>query len=228
MLNIKEMMLGSSESDYKDFTRGLVPTGKTILGVRTPRIKQLAKQVLAECSAEEIIVSVDDSVYEEIMLCGFVIAYDRRPIMSKTKIIESFVRGIDNWAICDSFAAALKVRKDEIQKVRVWLNGFLDSHVEFEKRFGLVMLLDYFVTAEHIGDVLSVCARAVETDYYIAMAAAWLLAECYIKQPALTEAFFENNATLPKFTYNKAIQKICESYRVLPDDKVKLRALRRA
>jgi hypothetical protein len=42
------------------------------------------------------------------------------------------------------------------------------------------------------------------------MAAAWLLAECFVTFPGVTYAFLQKN-DMDKVTYNKALSKICES-----------------
>ena len=55
-------------------------------------------------------------------------------------------------------------------------------------------------------------------EYYINMAIAWLISECFIKYPALTRSFLENN-NLNKFTQNKTISKIRDSLRVSNDEK---------
>lgn len=50
------------------------------------------------------------------------------------------------------------------------------------------------------------------------MAEAWLICEMYIKFPRNTKEFLENN-DLNKFTQNKAISKIHDSYRVSNEEK---------
>ena len=49
------------------------------------------------------------------------------------------------------------------------------------------------------------------------MAVAWAISVCYVKFPEKTMQFLKNN-NLDDFTYNKALQKMLESYRV--EDKV--------
>ena len=58
------------------------------------------------------------------------------------------------------------------------------------------------------------------------MAIAWLISFAYIKQKEKTEKYLLSN-NLDKFTLNKSIQKICESYRVNDEDKQKLRKLKK-
>ncbi|MNH46031.1 hypothetical protein D3C79_1086570 [compost metagenome] len=58
------------------------------------------------------------------------------------------------------------------------------------------------------------------------MAVSWALSMCYVKLPAATIDYLRTN-TLDDFTYNKALQKITESYRVDPESKKMIRGMKR-
>ena len=58
------------------------------------------------------------------------------------------------------------------------------------------------------------------------MGAAWAVATAMAKYRDKTLAFLKTTA-LDDWTYNKAIQKMLESYRVSPEDKILLRAMKR-
>ena len=58
------------------------------------------------------------------------------------------------------------------------------------------------------------------------MGVAWGIATTYAKFPQETQAFLLKNE-LDDFTYNKAIQKMLESYRVSAEDKEMLRGIKR-
>ena len=58
------------------------------------------------------------------------------------------------------------------------------------------------------------------------MAEAWLICEMYIKYPKEIKKFLENN-NLNKFTQNKAISKIHDSYRVSKEEKELLKILKK-
>ena len=57
-----------------------------------------------------------------------------------------------------------------------------------------------------------------ETEYYVNMAVAWLVAECFTKQREQTLIFLHTHS-LNNFTINKAIQKCRDSFRVSQEDK---------
>lgn len=63
-------------------------------------------------------------------------------------------------------------------------------------------------------------------EYYAKMAIAWLIAECFTKFPEETLGFMKSTE-LPKWTFNKTISKICDSYRVDDEMKELLRKMRK-
>lgn len=69
--------------------------------------------------------------------------------------------------------------------------------------------------------------RPFNQGYYAQMAAAWLLAECFVTFPKAAYEFLKSDNELDDFTYGKALQKICESR--IPDDEVKniIRSMKR-
>lgn len=58
------------------------------------------------------------------------------------------------------------------------------------------------------------------------MAVAWAISIAYIKFPKETMELLKHNE-LDDFTYNKALQKIIESYRVSDEEKEKIRKMKR-
>ena len=58
------------------------------------------------------------------------------------------------------------------------------------------------------------------------MANAWLISICFIKYPDKTMKYLLNN-NLDKFTFNKSIDKICDSYRVDKNIKHYLKSIKR-
>ena len=63
-------------------------------------------------------------------------------------------------------------------------------------------------------------------EYYIKMAIAWLLAECFVKYPDETFGYLKQS-NLEKWTFNKALSKICDSYRVPSEAKQQVKLLRK-
>ena len=107
-----------------------------------------------------------------------------------------------------------------------FLKPYLKSEKEFELRFSIVTLLDFYIVPEYIEQILIELDKIKHDGYYVKMAIAWAISICYIKFPKETKRYLENN-TLDDFTYNKAIQKIIESYRVSEEDKQALRKMKK-
>lgn len=81
---------------------------------------------------------------------------------------------------------------------------------EFEIRFGVVMLMSYFLVPEYIGKVFEVLSRVRKGDYYVDMAVAWCLATARAKFDAQTQAFVAG-AGLPAGVLKKYEQKVRDS-----------------
>ena len=97
---------------------------------------------------------------------------------------------------------------------------------EYEIRFGVVMAMQYFIDEEHIEELFSLYNAIRHEGYYVRMGVAWALSVCFVRFPERTLAYLKQN-TLDNFTYNKALQKIIESYRVDAGTKDVIRAMKR-
>ncbi len=195
------------------------------MGVRIPVIKKYAKELLKQ-DWKEYLKTAEDNYYEEVMLQGIVIGFAEMDIEDKLVYVERFVPKIDNWAVCDTFCASLKIVRKAPKRVWDFLQQYFQSDKEFELRFAVVMLLDYYINSEYIKLVLNILNNIKHDGYYVKMAVAWAIAEAYIKYPEDTMELLKKN-NLDKFTYNKAIQKCIESYRVTETQKDILKKMKR-
>lgn len=209
---------GLSDPKYKSFHEGLIPGAAMAYGVRVPDMRAIAKSVIKQGPEDFLALSRTDS-YEEIMLRGMVIAGMKLPLPERLPLIEGFLPLIDNWAVCDTFCGSLKLRSPE-DKGLMWgfIGPLFPDPREFYARFALVMFLSHFVEPGYIEPGLSHIETLTQEQYYVRMAAAWAVSVCYVKFPEKTLPLLQRQ-TLPKFTQNKSIQKIRESYRVPPEDK---------
>lgn len=221
MEDIRKNLFELQDLKYKEFHSSLCPNVDKIIGVRTPILKEIAKQIAKE-NYEEFLQNAQDEYYEELVLQGLVIGYAKISIEDTFKYLEKFVPKINSWAVCDITCANLKITKKYMEEMWDFLEKYIKSDKEYEIRFALVMYLDYFLTDEYIDDILRKINKITNKEYYVQMAIAWLVSIAYIKQKEKTEAFLQNNK-LDKFTQNKSIQKICESYRVSKENKEKVR-----
>jgi len=214
-----------ADEEYRKFSSSLIPNVDNILGVRLPELRKLAKNI-ARGDWRTYLAQADNRYFEETMLQGLVIGYVKTDIEERMRYVADFVPRIDNWSVCDSFCTGLKFTKNHRSLMWDFLQPYLSSDKEYEIRFGVVMLLLYFVEDEYIERVLQWMDRIRHEGYYVKMAVAWAISVCYVKYPEPTMAFLKNN-TLDDFTYNKALQKIIESLRVDSGTKHVLRSMKR-
>ena len=92
-------------------------------------------------------------------------------------------------------------------------------------RFGIGMLMRYYLDKEFKAEYLEIPAQISSDEYYINMMIAWYFATALAKQYDAALPYIENRR-LDRWTHNKAIQKAIESYRVSAEQKAYLRTLR--
>jgi len=221
MNKIRNELFEKQDLKYKEFHSSLCPNVDKIIGVRIPELRKMAKEIASK-DYDKFLVQAKDEYYEELVLQGLVIGYAKTSIENTFKYLKTFVPKINSWAVCDTTCSNLKITKKYMNEMWDFLEQYINSKKEYEIRFALVMYLNYYLTEEYIEKILQKIDKIENKAYYVQMAIAWLISFAYIKQKEKTEKYLlENN--LDKFTQNKSIQKICESYRVSKEDKEKLR-----
>jgi 3-methyladenine DNA glycosylase AlkD len=225
-MNLSSELEKLTDTTYLKTNKTTIPTNWPMLGVRIPEIKKLVQKI----PKEEIpnYLETKPANHEEILARGFLIA--RLPYEEMLKYFDSQITLFDNWCTVDTFCAALRksVKKNEADFLERKVEPLLKSQKEFETRTGLVCLLDLFMSEEYLSTIFEgIESLKDRNEYYVKMAAAWLLTECYIKFPNKTEVFM-NRTELNNWTFNKTISKICDSYRVSIEDKDKLRKMRKS
>lgn len=223
---IKEILNSKKEKDFQKFSSSLIPGCKNMIGVRIPILRDIAKKLAKEDFREYLLNATDDT-FEEIMLQGFVIGYCKCNIEERLLFIEKFVPKITDWSINDCFCSTLKFAKKNLNEVWLFLQKYLCSEKEFELRFAVIMLMDYFLVDEYVDRVLELLDSVKNEGYYLKMGVAWAIATSYAKYPEKTHKYLCDNNNLDDFTYNKAIQKMIESYRVSDENKLKLKEMKR-
>jgi len=223
--SIHEQLLALSEPEFQKFSSSLLPGTNNILGVRLPALRKLAKKI-AKGDWRAYLTSAEDQSFEEIMLQGMVIGYVRADLPELLERIAAFVPKIDNWSVCDSFCSGLKIARKEPEAIWDFLQPYLHTEREFEARFGVVMLLFYFIEDLHIRRVLALLDQIPSKEYYARMAVAWAISICFVRFPALTMEYLKTENSLDDFTYHKALQKITESNCVNRETKAVIRRMK--
>ena len=208
--NIRNMLKSLADERYQKFASSLLPNISNVLGVRIPILRKKAKEITKN---EKDFVWPDKLLFmEEIVLKGMIIGLQTKD-MNNWKEVEKFVELIDNWSVCASFCCGLKFVKQNKSAVWEKIQIYLASDKEYYQRFALVILINFFVEEDYITKILDK-TRLVDSDkYYVQMAAAWLLAECFVKFRNQTWDYLAK-ADINDVIYDKAIKNIVESTRV--------------
>ncbi|HBF35315.1 TPA: DNA alkylation repair protein [Candidatus Sumerlaeota bacterium] len=223
---VRKRLLELVDEKYRKFHSALVPGVDNILGVRLPNLREIAKE-LAKGDWRGYLSSAQTDYCEEITLQGLVIGYAKADLEEILRYTSGFVPKINNWGVCDCFCSNLKITKKHLPQVWEFLQPYLRSPKEFELRFGIVMLLTFYIQDEYIDRVLPLLNGATHEGYYVKMAVAWALSICFAKYPEKAMLYLKES-TLDDFTYNKALQKITESLRVDKETKTIIRRMKRS
>ena len=219
---LRELIKNRDES-YKAFNDVIancpdIPT----LGVRVPKVRAVAARAGRE-DPDTYFASVEvcrESMYlEEHMLWGMAIGYTKnRPAAWYQERLDRYVPGIASWGDCDCGTSTLKFMERDQELWFAYLEKWLKSSREFELRFGIVALMDYYLKDEWIDQALDYFCRPLSEAYYVRMAQAWALSVAFVKYREKTLERFQTGIK-DAWVQNKAIQKCRESRRVSPQDK---------
>ncbi len=223
--SIRERLNELADPKYKEFQGKLLPGIDNILGVRVPKLRNLAKEI-ARGDWETFLAENDRQWYENDMLQGLVIGCAKMDFEKRLTLTREFVPRINNWAVCDVFCGSLKDTKKHKERMWEFLQPYLKSDQEYEIRFGVVMLLSHFVEKDYLERAFGAFDGITSEAYYVRMAVAWAVSVYFVHFPEESMAYLEHNR-LDGWTYNKALQKITESYRVDGETKVKIRSMKR-
>ena len=221
-----EYLISIKDSKYKEFHSSLVLNSKyEMIGIRVPTMKDIAKKIAKTSNIEEFLEFAQDKFYEEVMIQGLVISHIKDEKLFY-KYFKKHINKIDNWALCDTFCSAIKIVEKYEDKYFEEAVDMSLSDKEFISRVGLIIILSHFVSEKNLDTIFEVLNKIKSDLFYINMAEAWLVCELYIKHPKETMKFIKKNK-LNKFTQNKAISKIHDSYRVSKEEKEVLKSYRK-
>ncbi|MBE5929438.1 MAG: DNA alkylation repair protein [Lachnospiraceae bacterium] len=214
----------ASEHQAK-FSEGLTPNCKPMLGVRLPELRKIAKEI-AKTDYRGFLEECPDTYFEYETLQAYVLGYAKDDIETILSYAARFVPKICDWSVNDSFCQNFSIARKYPERVFSWLMDYAKKEEEFSQRVVAVLLMSHFLVPEYIDKVLASMDILQYDGYYTKMGVAWCVATAYAKFPKETAAYLSDNK-LQDWTFNKAIQKMCESYRVTEADKAYWKARKR-
>ena len=209
---------------YRDMQVKIIPTvdPELIIGVRTPELKTMAKEILKAKDYKEFLGGLPHRYFEENQLHAFIISGIRDLNECMEELVE-FLPYVDNWATCDQMSP--KIFKKHKEEVLTHIEEWLGSEKTYIVRFGIRMLMGHFLDDDYDHAYPEMVAKLRSEEYYINMMIAWYFATALAKQYESILPFIEEKR-LDDWTHNKAIQKSVESYRITDEHKMYLKSLK--
>ena len=212
------------DRDYRAFQSRLIPTidPKTVIGVRTPELRKLAKQLARREDISVFLRALPHAWFDENQLHAFILS-EMKDYAQCVEEVTRFLPYVDNWATCDQMSPKVfkKHRNELLPEIRKWIR----SEDTYTVRFGIGMLMQHFLDDAFDMAYPEMVAEIRSEEYYVNMMIAWYFATALAKQYEQVLPFLEQHR-LDARTHNKAIQKSIESLRITPEQKAYLRSLK--
>lgn len=222
---LEARLFSLQDENYRQFQSKLIPTVpfERIIGVRTPDLRGLGKRIEKSDTAQDLLQHLPHRYYEQDNLHALLIN-DIRSYEQTITALDSFLPYVDNWATCDLLSpVSFKKRPAPLpQQIQKWLG----SDLLYTVRFGIGMLLKFYLDDGFEEKYLSWVANVKSNEYYINMMIAWYFATALAKQYDKALVYLKDGV-LDRWTHNKTIQKAVESYRIDEEQKRYLRSLKR-
>lgn len=221
---IQMELFRNQDVTYRDFQAKLLPTRnpQTIIGVRTPILRTLAKTLYRENDFADFLNDLPHKYFEENQLHAFLIC-EIKDFAHCMEELNRFLPFVDNWATCDQMSPKVfkKHRAELSEQSKIWLS----SLETYTVRFAIGMLMQHFLGEDFDLAYPKLVLAIHSEEYYVKMMIAWYFATALAKQYEAVLPFLENRSLEP-WTHNKAIQKALESDRIPDAQKQYLRTLR--
>ena len=224
-MTLHDQLFALQDLEYRAFHSRLMPTvdPETIIGVRTPELRKLARGFAREPEAAAFLQTLPHRYYEENNLHGFLIE-TIKDFDQCIGALDAFLPYVDNWATCDLMSP--KVLKQDLPRLLTHIRRWMASGHVYTIRFGMEMLMRYYLDEAFRPEYLDWVAAVHSEEYYVNMMIAWFFAEALAKQYDAALPYLLKHR-LDVWTHNKAIQKARESYRITPEQKAYLKTLKR-
>ena len=223
-MNIRERLEALSDEKNADFAARLTPGigRERFLGARLPALRALAKELRGTPEAAAFLAALPHETVDGDILHAMLIS-DLRDYDAALAALDTFLPFVDNWMVCDTFRP-LAVKK-RLGEFREKIEEYLSSDQPYIQRFGIAMLMWYYLGEAFEPAQLARVAEISSEHYYVRMMQAWYFATALAKQYERTLPILEERR-LERWTHNKTIQKACESYRVSDERKAYLKKLK--
>ena len=223
-MTILDRLFALQDTAYRDFQGKLLPTvdPKTIIGVRTPDLRKLAKELAKQVDIITFLDALPHAYFDENQLHAFILS-ELKDYDKCITLVNAFLPYVDNWATSDQLSPKVfrKNKEDLLEHIKKWLK----SDKTYTVRFAVGMLMQHYLDDSFSPAYPKLVAAIKSDEYYINMMRAWYFATALAKQYDAIIPYIEGKK-LDAWTHNKAIQKAVESYRITPEQKEYLKSLK--
>ena len=223
-MDLFDRLIVHKDDTYKEFQAKLVPNipPETILGVRTPDLRRIAKELYESKDRDAFLSSLPHRYYEENLIHFFVLAKIKDFDLC-VRSVNAFLPYVDCWPVSDQ-ATPVSFKKNH-KKLLPYIEKWIASEHLYTARFGIRMLMNEFLGDDFKTEYPDLVAAKKGEEYYLKMMIAWYFATALAKQYDAVLPYLETRR-LDKWTHNKAIRKALESYRITPAQKAYLKSLK--
>lgn len=222
--DIRDMLFAEQDTGYAAFSAKLIPTvePERIIGVRIPVLRAMAKELNKRDDIQDFLSTLPHASFEEYQLHALLLSLPQ-DFEALIKALDAFLPYVDNWSTCDILSP--KVKPAHFTEFLEHIQRWMGSNHEYTVRFGVGMLMQYFLDDVFDLRFLDWVATLRSEAYYVNMMIAWYFATALAKQYEATLPVIERKQLAP-WTHNKAIQKAIESRRITAVQKNHLRGLK--
>lgn len=155
MKKIVDELKKKQDKKYAEFQAKLIPTvdEKTIIGVRTPELKNMAKELLKGSrgivpteilpnDVEKFLGELPHKYFDENQLHVFILS-EMKEFDTCIKKVNDFLPYIDNWATCDQLSPK-SFKKNKVDLLK-HINKWIKSKKPYIIRFSIGMLMSHFL-----------------------------------------------------------------------------------
>ena len=223
-MKIQEKLFKLQDISYKEFHSKLIPTidKNTIIGIRIPLLRSYAMKIKYTKEADKFLNTLPHMYYDENVLHALLLS-EMTDYETFIKSIQAFLPYIDNWAVCDVLKpkSIKKHKQIFIDEIKSWIS----SKDTYTIRFGVVMLMTYYLDEDYQKDYLNYPLQVKSDEYYVNMAISWFYATALAKHYDEVVEILKDKK-LSVWIHNKTIQKAIESYRITKEQKEELKKLK--
>lgn len=225
MTDLQKQLFELRDADYAVFQGRLIPEipAGSVIGVRVPVLRKFAKEYIKDPASEQFLISLPHKYFDENMLHGLIIS-EKKDYGELINCLDAFLPFVDNWAVCDTMSP--KIFRKYKDRLIIRINEWIRSEHVYTCRFGMKMLMSFFLDEDFKPEYLELPASVRSSEYYVNMMIAWFFATALAKQWDAVLPYMEGNR-LDVWTHNKTIQKARESFRITPEQKDRLNKLKR-